>query len=802
MGQRTIIILAACFLTLTMMAGAHFVGREGDQIAGATTTSITVPVEADSWVRSTHPDRNYGSHSYLHVDGDPVMRTFLRFNIPELPAEVDRATLHIHAEARNRHGFSVHHVGDNSWGEYDVTFANQPGINGGPVGVSDAFGANEIVRVDVTAAVQSSGPVSFALVSDGDTRLKFTSREGGAPGPQLTLEFATVQEPDPTPTATPEPTATPVPTEPPEATPTPIPEDPASEPDNESLAFPIRATFYYPWFPNAWRQGGLHPFTQYEPELGLYDVRDSNVLSQHVEWMQYAGFDAAIASWWGIGHHTDDALTQMLNQNVHNGLKWAIYHEEEARHHLTQNEIRQDLQHVLDTFVSTGNYLHVDGKPVVFVYNAGPTSCDVSNRWTPVAQEMGVYLSLKVFSGFRDCAVQPDTWHQYGPANPYSNHRGYHVNISPGFYHAREAEPRLPRDPDRFSQHVRDMVASGEDWHLVTSFNEWGEGTIIEPAAEWGTLYLDILAANGVYNPDDSEPDEDPGPVPSPEGSVSIAAAGDIACDPTDGHFRNGLGSATRCRQMHTAFLVERLEVDYALVLGDFQYEDGTLEQAMVSYHPSWGRFLDKTYPVVGNHEYHVPGAQGYFDYYGDRAGPPGGYYAVELSDSWLAIGLNSNCSRVGGCDAGSAQFQFVRTVLDAYPDHHVLLFMHHPIWSVGNYHDRAAESYLGRMSPIIQLANQRGHVVTLSGHDHNMQAFSPMRLDGTPDQLGVRHFVSGAGGKNTRDVDCSLEIHCVFADGVSHGVLWMDLHADGSYDFAFIRDDGEVLYSATHDAP
>jgi hypothetical protein len=54
--------------------------------------------------------------------------------------------------------------------------------------------------------------------------------------------------------------------------------------------------------------------------------------------------------------------------------------------------------------------------------------------------------------------------------------------ISPGFWRADEAGPRLARDPARFAQNVRDMVAFGKSWQIVTSFNEWGEGTSVERA--------------------------------------------------------------------------------------------------------------------------------------------------------------------------------------------------------------------------------------------------------------------------------------------------------------------------------
>ena len=41
-------------------------------------------------------------------------------------------------------------------------------------------------------------------------------------------------------------------------------------------------------------------------------------------------------------------------------------------------------------------------------------------------------------------------------------------------------------------------------------------------------------------------------------------------------------------------------------------------------YGPTWGRFLDRTSPAIGNHEYETPDARGYFGYFGSRAGKSG----------------------------------------------------------------------------------------------------------------------------------------------------------------------------------
>jgi hypothetical protein len=50
------------------------------------------------------------------------------------------------------------------------------------------------------------------------------------------------------------------------------------------------------------------------------------------------------------------------------------------------------------------------------------------------------------------------------------------------------------------------MMASGARFQLITSFNEWGEGTSVESASQWASssgygAYLDALHDNGAEPP-------------------------------------------------------------------------------------------------------------------------------------------------------------------------------------------------------------------------------------------------------------------------------------------------------------
>lgn len=267
--------------------------------------------------------------------------------------------------------------------------------------------------------------------------------------------------------------------------------------------FQIRAAFYYPWFPETWPAG-----THYTPTLGRYDSADGAVISEHIRALEYGRFDAGIASWWGQRSKTDTRFPLLLERAEGHSLRWTIYHEQEGSSHPTVAEIRSDLDHIRSRYASHRNYLKIGGRFVVFVYSADDgASCDVATRWRQANDRGDAYIVLKQVGGYADCQDQPDGWHQYGPANDVQTTwdaagRLHSFNISPGFWNAQEGTPRLERDLARWQRNIRDMVQSGARWQLVTSLNEYGEGTSVESAAEWATAsghgaYLDALRAHG-----------------------------------------------------------------------------------------------------------------------------------------------------------------------------------------------------------------------------------------------------------------------------------------------------------------
>ncbi len=288
---------------------------------------------------------------------------------------------------------------------------------------------------------------------------------------------------------------------------------------NPQLQTPIRAAFYYPWFPEAWNQQGVSPYTNYHPSLGSYDSSDQSILKQHIAAMQYGGIQAGIASWWGQASKSDSRIPALLQAAAGTSFQWSIYYEPEGQGDPSVAQITSDLTYIHDHYANDPGFLTIGGRFVVFVYADSADGCGMADRWKQ-ANTANAYVVLKVFSGYKNCSSQPDGWHQYAPAGAADSQGKYSYSISPGFWKVGES-PRLTRDLTTWNTNIRNMIASNATFQLITTFNEWGEGTAVELASEWSSpsgygAYLDALHNDGQVQ---SLPSSTPG-------STAIAAPG------------------------------------------------------------------------------------------------------------------------------------------------------------------------------------------------------------------------------------------------------------------------------------
>jgi Calcineurin-like phosphoesterase len=257
---------------------------------------------------------------------------------------------------------------------------------------------------------------------------------------------------------------------------------------------------------------------------------------------------------------------------------------------------------------------------------------------------------------------------------------------------------------------------------------------------------------------------------------VVLVGAGDIAACGSSG-------------DEATAALLDTIEGS-VFTLGDNVYDSGTRREFASCYDPTWGRHKERTRPAPGNHDYETAGASAYFRYFGAAAGDPNtGYYSYALG-AWHIIVINSNCSSVGGCQAGSLQEAWLRADLAAHPVDCTLAYWHHPRFSSGP-HGGAVE-----MRAIWQALYELGADVVLSGHDHDYERFAPQDPDGNSDpERGIRQFVVGTGGRSHYRFG-RIQPNSEVRNSDTFGVLKLTLSAT-DYTWEFIPEHGKTFTDA-----
>jgi len=276
------------------------------------------------------------------------------------------------------------------------------------------------------------------------------------------------------------------------------------------------------------------------PLAGLYSSRDPAVAEWHMRLARAAGIDAFLVSWWGRHQETDEVFAEVtLPAAERSGFKVALL-DELAQFHHDDEAYARGLADAVARFKDSPAYLRIDDRPVVYLYQvaanpgltpasfavvrrqvedrAGPVfwivdkvAHDHASRredrrkgipsdWLDVAgiDAFGMYGTFSHFRADRYDQLIGEYRHLAGQAHAAG--RRIVLPVHPGHDNSRfRADPyRMPRrDGETLRDYLRAATDAGADAILVTSWNEWPETTVVEPAANWDDPYacLRILAA-------------------------------------------------------------------------------------------------------------------------------------------------------------------------------------------------------------------------------------------------------------------------------------------------------------------
>lgn len=284
-----------------------------------------------------------------------------------------------------------------------------------------------------------------------------------------------------------------------------------------------------------WDGSGLNPPSSFAstntPQMGLYDSNDPELIEYHFNLAESAGIDTFICSWWNINGIEDKTFKNILSvaEDTSTSLKFTVYFETyQTRFYRSPIEdaissISTEVKYILNEYSNSSYFLKIDNKPVVFFYTTMIFSPLV---WQKISQNIkseyecfligDIFLSPEVRS---ELFMTFDGIHIYNPTYYINEQRKVSldkstlgniadlyksmIQVAKSFNKLSAAtvipgyDDRVIRDPgvliEREVSDTYDYLwqnSMDADWVLVTSFNEWHEGTEIEPSIEHGDYYV------------------------------------------------------------------------------------------------------------------------------------------------------------------------------------------------------------------------------------------------------------------------------------------------------------------------
>lgn len=307
-------------------------------------------------------------------------------------------------------------------------------------------------------------------------------------------------------------------------------------------------SYYYPWYNKGdWSR---HDYDG-SPTLGKYGTNKPGVARQHIEWAKRAGLDAFVISWWGPGDRAATHLREgyLRAPNVRD-VKFAFIYESTGRLDAVDgskdnsvdfrvpavfDRLRNDVAYLRDHYFKHPSYLRIGGRPLLVIYLTRVFRGFTKQHIAALERLTDVDLFLIADEPFFGEQSNPKTARHgfHGDTQIFDAYTAYNMfenrlvrkGESTLSYMRREVMPiykkwaetttfvpgifprykdfrgkkRLGGTPAEYVDMIGDLkslplrpVGDGvRNIYLITSFNEWWEGTTIEPAEEYGYQYLD-----------------------------------------------------------------------------------------------------------------------------------------------------------------------------------------------------------------------------------------------------------------------------------------------------------------------
>jgi hypothetical protein len=285
-----------------------------------------------------------------------------------------------------------------------------------------------------------------------------------------------------------------------------------------------------------------------EPLLGQYPEEEPWVAEKHIEWASQYGINFFAYDWYwdGTKPEYDHALKNYLKARDKGKLQFCLLW---ANHDLSPKNLRDFDDMVgywINNYFNQPSYYRIDDKPVVFVFSVGQLETNAkkfgefaktllarANRKAGEKGYKGIYLIATVnqkpsdivekwlldtgFNGYTGWnyvesrgarvddydAMVSGYLDYYSAASQTAKILPYIVPASPGWdsrpWHGGSAMVRSNPTPEKFERMLRgarqllDSSGTTPKVLMIESWNEFAEGSYIEPTKKWGFAYLEAI---------------------------------------------------------------------------------------------------------------------------------------------------------------------------------------------------------------------------------------------------------------------------------------------------------------------
>jgi hypothetical protein len=289
--------------------------------------------------------------------------------------------------------------------------------------------------------------------------------------------------------------------------------------------------FYYGWYgapprDKAWTHwqnvdtaAGKIGNTAHYPTAGPYDSLDPATVARHLDLAAGNGITGFIASWWGRGDRTDQQLKLLLKAAGRRKIAITAYVEQAK----SADALASDILYVYQHYMHSAAWLKLGSKPVIFLFDrvlqtigldgwkvarariekTAPGAivfAGTANSLDEIAARKSLFDVLHIYSLQFEAAKHADDadWRKafYGGwVKAQAGLKATTATVMPGFDDSRAPDRDKPILFDRgdgspYARLWQAAIAAKPDWVLIVSFNEWHEGSEIEPSRENGEREL------------------------------------------------------------------------------------------------------------------------------------------------------------------------------------------------------------------------------------------------------------------------------------------------------------------------